>query len=300
MADQPRWPRGTPGGGHAPGPGPGRFRDLSPDWFEEGIGGNAMYSMDVGSHSVDSRWSRLVSARIARYRPSQWEATHPGEHMRDRWAELVDYMVTHDGMSERAARSAADEMLYEATPPRTVYRNGPHEVVIEDGAPDIPEQDLLQFLDDLIGDFPPPPGKLVRLSIAPEGKFYVRGGLTMRPSVDDDDEGDGDVPFSRLIILGADIFSPGYVADHAMPILRQGRVEPWRYVLAHEWGHTLTSGVDSQHLADHPALSSYAHRGGFREAVAEGFAEWYLTDGETDNPAALAYAEHYGWGAFDG
>lgn len=34
MTDQLRWPRGTPGGGHAPGPGPGRFRDTGAGWAD--------------------------------------------------------------------------------------------------------------------------------------------------------------------------------------------------------------------------------------------------------------------------
>lgn len=56
MTQQPRWPKGSPGGGHAPGPGPGRFRPG--DW-------------------VDQLSGRLASEI---YRPVWWEDVQVAGH----------------------------------------------------------------------------------------------------------------------------------------------------------------------------------------------------------------------------
>lgn len=72
------------------------------------------------------------------------------------------------------------------------------------------------------------------------------------------------------------------------------------YTITHEYGHARGyvggRGVDfwQQHKA---GLSPYG-RENADEGYAEAFAEWHVSEGRTDNAAARAYAEEYGWHTF--
>lgn len=73
MADQPRWPKGTPNPGQGePGPGPGRFRDTTPgagsagDWAQQMAGRWRLRLMDQAGEVDrygfdDDEWDGLLS-----------------------------------------------------------------------------------------------------------------------------------------------------------------------------------------------------------------------------------------------
>lgn len=77
-----------------------------------------------------------------------------------------------------------------------------------------------------------------------------------------------------------------------------GRV---RYAIAHEYGHAIMqknqSNAAAQAMyAEHKGDLSVYGKHDNKEAYAEAFAEWHLTNGKTDNPAVRAYAKKFGWG----
>lgn len=302
--EQPRWPAGTPW--RERGPGPGRFRDESPDWATRLASrtlefGNPTVSMDYGSaEAMGNDWVQQLVGRLEPkrgYQPGQWERVDPGQHMAERYGVLVQAFIG-DGMSPSSARQTAQQMFAEAVVPRAVYANGPHELVIESKNPlPVPDQHLTDYLDGLLSQYPPPGGRPARVYITPY-KWLGGGGLTVRP--------EDEVEYSPIVVLDEDVFYPKPLEDppegggpeFSMPV---HRVMPhWAYVTAHEWGHVLTNGEGGPFMRANDGLdasygmSFYGYRSK-AEAAAEAFAEWYGSRGLTTNPAARAYAEHYGW-----
>lgn len=67
-----------------------------------------------------------------------------------------------------------------------------------------------------------------------------------------------------------------------------------RYTLAHEWGHVLDTRSDSE-VTEHTDGMSVYGKTHAREGFAEAFADHYMTNGKSTNPATKAYAEEEGW-----
>lgn len=78
-----------------------------------------------------------------------------------------------------------------------------------------------------------------------------------------------------------------------------------QYVIAHEWGHVIDTR-SSDDVVEHDivkvngvwkqidGMSSYGKTDP-REGFAEAFADFYITDGKSNNPATKAYVEEEGW-----
>jgi hypothetical protein len=67
-----------------------------------------------------------------------------------------------------------------------------------------------------------------------------------------------------------------------------------KYVLAHEWGHVVDSRSDDKVTNHTDGMSEYG-KSHPREGFAEAFADNYVTNGKSTNPATKAYAEEEGW-----
>ena len=85
-----------------------------------------------------------------------------------------------------------------------------------------------------------------------------------------------------------------------MPILQMFSLDTeWRYTLAHEFGHAITPWNRMRSITrEWSAVGFYfSHYGQSdpAEGFAEAFAEFYLSEGKTINPAARAYAVDFGW-----
>lgn len=87
-----------------------------------------------------------------------------------------------------------------------------------------------------------------------------------------------------------------------MPAHADEKLTEAEWTLVHEFGHLLErrSGEsgdlhDAHSHGDHDhGLSEYG-RTNPQEGYAEAFAEWWVSGGKTDNKAAKAYAERFGW-----
>lgn len=295
MADQERWPRGTPVGPGGKGPGGGRFRDESPDWVEMAMGESPVASIDMGASKVADEGGGWIDRLLERidgqpYQPGRWRPQHLRDHMAARWGRLVQHLID-SGMPERVAKAEATAMMEDSALPERAYRNGPHEVVIEVDLrrPDTEqvEQQILEMLDRLLVDYPIPGDMPMRLAVL--SQVDMGGGWTIRP--------EESRHYSPVLLLGEDVFfGPRWMSANnpSMPSYATlENTERWRYVLAHEWGHIAHNGEDFDGR-EVGGMSDYGSSS-VREAVAEAFAEWFMTRGQTDNPAARAYAAHHGW-----
>lgn len=88
-----------------------------------------------------------------------------------------------------------------------------------------------------------------------------------------------------------------------MPVIN--KVTPSRYTVTHEYGHHIeeergnlgvSNALSSNHTVFH-ALSRYGRKNP-REAYAEAYTEWHLTEGTTKNVAARAYAKAAKWNTY--
>lgn len=72
------------------------------------------------------------------------------------------------------------------------------------------------------------------------------------------------------------------------------------YTITHEYGHArgYIGGRSVDFWQQHKAGLSPYGRENADEGYAEAFAEWHVSEGRTDNAAARAYAEEYGWHTF--
>ena len=91
--------------------------------------------------------------------------------------------------------------------------------------------------------------------------------------------------------------------NYAMPSAL--RVSPTTYITMHEMGHRHSNSAAvrddfdnrSERLfrSNRAQLSGYGRDFNAREAYAEAFTEWHLTNGRTDNPDVQAWAAEFGW-----
>lgn len=84
---------------------------------------------------------------------------------------------------------------------------------------------------------------------------------------------------------------------HFMPGYYKG--SRTRYLLAHEWGHTIDRRDRPKIIDQHKRLGSGSRYGqrAPEEAYAEAFAEFFTSGGRTSDPVAQAYAKEEGWTA---
>lgn len=106
------------------------------------------------------------------------------------------------------------------------------------------------------------------------------------------------------------MFEPGGEAQKYRPGKDMPSVKyasPVRFTLFHEFGHLFDytkngePGSSTQSLYDNPSIKSHLSEYGQTaspEAYADAFADWHLSNGYTENPASIAYAEHEGWKSY--
>jgi hypothetical protein len=239
---------------------------------------------DVQPASVDGSEGRTNSGYVA----GNWKLQVGNEDVIRETAESL----------KKASKSLSDEEALEmatkfiegtADESEIRLRNGPHEVRFSGKATEEEQKAFLAYVDRLQSRFPT--GHNMHINVVPstELEFGVGGETTLSTG------------YMRINerTLRQKTWASG------MPI--SSKVASALYVLAHEWGHALSTKdeADDHHTHDHALESggmtkygSKDHNGKKvpREGYAEAFAEWALSEGKTTNPAALVYAEKFHWG----
>jgi hypothetical protein len=284
--DHPRHPAKTAGGKG------GRFRDK--------LGWRAsLGSVDSISLSIGDDWSERVARQItqSKYRPGAWMPDKdPGRLVDERRAEAAAFMQ-RDGLPAVSAAMQAADMFRDIDPPNAVYRNGPHVVAIESDRDDIPIRELLDWVDELQRNNSA--SGPIRISVV-SGDFEASGQTH---------------PPAASILLNEKVFDEWRPESDSVGMPIQYQTPKWQYVLTHEWGHAVDpqflSGSGDFGMAGEVSqawmeatreggdMSNYGHTNS-AEGFAEAFAEFYLTNGETQNRAAIDFAVRFGWKARNG
>lgn len=233
-------------------------------------------------------WVDRVSRRLAgqRYTPGAWVQE-----------SVADYrFALENELSQDLPRDLIDELFADYDWPTAIYRNGDHVVTIQNRfLAQGRAKEILAHIDELQTRFPVQ--QKLRIAVVPDW-------------VIDGDRG-GAFPQTGIAYLSEEAFDDWAERQgdtYTMPAGRPGpdRAEQWRYALTHEWGHLLDpswsrdatdplyqqavhmSEIAEQHLSDYGNSNP-------TEAIAEAFAEFYLSRGQTKNPAAIAYATWLHW-----
>lgn len=268
-SEHPRHPAGTPGGRG------GEFRRFAAPGIHR-----IMANTTAG-------WVERVSRRLAghHYTPGAWQQE-----------SIADYRFALEAeLRQDLPQDLIDEMFADYDWPAAVYRNGDHLVTIQDRfLAQGRAREILAQIDELQTRFPVQ--QKLRIAVVPDW-------------VIDGDRG-GAFPQTGILYLADKAFDdwpPDMAETYTMPAAgRPGGVEMWRYALTHEWGHLvdpswtsdpndpLARQAQQMHEIAGKHLSDYG-RGDPTEAIAEAFAEFYLSRGQTTNPAAIAYAAWLHW-----
>jgi len=169
------------------------------------------------------------------------------------------------------------------------YKNGPHSIQFT--GTQVSDSDQKRFLnefDRLQSKYPV--DKDVHISVDPESSFGRGVGGETTP-------GTGHIRVNEKSLNEKTWSGMPASAD----------VTSSQYVLAHEWGHVVSTPEEAKNKSVHReaidvgGLTRYGIAGADgvlapAEGYAESFAEWSLTDGTTDNAAAKVYAKKFGWG----
>lgn len=237
--------------------------DVRPDYLPgewQAIGRGQLVELDARQLAARLRAER--DARVARLGSSRGEQTD---------AQIDEY----------ALRTATEESATWADAYVT-YVNGPYRV--QSFVKSVDEADLRKIatLADLLAEHGPLDRARIGVTAVAAGDLGAIGAH---------------IPGSGGDILLTPRAFAGVLADEAEKMPSAAKVSLLQYVLAHEWGHALSDAFDPSALfalVGIAGMSPYGQRNE-REAFAEAWAEWFLTSGQTANPAAQAYADHFGW-----
>lgn len=246
-------------------------------------------------------WAGRLSAVIARGVPGpigRWQEGSP----REAYQEMRDRMVAlFRGADPNASDDEIDRALHavlvggQVPVPMRVYRSGEHRIVVATDKK-VPVERIQQIIADL--QVANPSREPVNLWVVPRTHMMIpnaaaesiRGTGFIRLA----DDAWNERHFRKMVE-----HDPGYFMPQAV------EHDSLEYYLAHEWGHVVdysdVPGGDAKTQEDlkrrvNPHLSEYGWNS-TAEAFAESFAEWYLSRGQTENDAAIAYADMYQWRA---
>lgn len=269
-SEHPRHPAGTPGGRG------GEFTRAP-----------ATSALETLGNVLGEPWQIAVSRRLARdgYVPGAWEQVSQADY-----AVWLRQELKHELDDE-----VIDDLFAEYVWPAGVWRNGDHVVAIQHWSMLGRARDVLAELDELQTRVPI--SKPIRLAIL---DAHFLGGA--RGSA---------LPTTGIFFVAEKAFDewrPDQLGGGAvMPVADDGKVEQWRYAMAHEWGHLVDPQQVPRTWSDDAAKKAqdlmHEHEqdmtpygmGHRNEALAEAFAEWFLTEGRSTNPAAQGYARAFGW-----
>lgn len=231
------------------------------------------------------------------YKPGQWVREVGNEREMRTIMAAIDANATPEKRAAQEAangpdwiRKIAEQLLAPGGDDENeqVYSNGPHQVRFTGSLTRDQQDSFLGDVDFMQQHFGTE--NHMHINVSPRGKFDrgVGGETTLGTGYMNINE---DVALQRTW--------PG------MPISKQ--VSSARYVMAHEWGHSIDGPEKARetevhnHAIEVGGLTTYGRTGadGVRapaEGYAESFAEWALSLGKTTNKAALEYAEHFHWG----
>lgn len=147
-------------------------------------------------------------------------------------------------------------------------------------------------------DYPQPRNRTVDINIKPASAFRIE--RDDQGNIVSTENGYTEIENGRPtghVSINVRTFFDNDPGDGTMPVGHE--VPEWLYVLAHEYGHTITDVKRDddlwwEFLATRRAMSYYGRSSQF-EAYAEAFAEWRLSRGLTENLAARKYAQTFGW-----
>jgi len=273
--EHPRHPRGSERGG--------RFRMAAP-------------TASLITATTMGGWVARVNARLAGPVPPEWTPISQEQYRADLRAELSRDMPVE----------VVDEIFADYEWPAGIWQAGDHVVTIQ--TPELLHMagQIIAHLNEMQGRFPI--AQAIRFSVVPEQNIGGDRGTS--------------IPGTGVFYIADDTFDewPTHTDSgdpipegFSMPVGHSGpgQVEQWRYAMTHEWGHLIDPAARDRNLGapsyeGHQlvaqdmvedwgeALSRYGASSAM-EAVAEAFAEWFLTRGQTTHEAAQAYAAWLGW-----
>lgn len=225
------------------------------------------------------------------YQPGRWQRVSMRAHVEAAFedlkmtAEQYGYADEDDALWADAHRTVHEGGSYEE------YRNGPHRIVVSTTKA-VPVKEFLTQIEALLQAHPPS-RTAVSLGIVPQSRMVGKDSL------------------GETFGLGRHIFQISDEVLDTQPLTAEHTgqaamtVHPLTWVLAHEWGHAHTTAFDQDEkeaLFDRAmAAKVWAEENRYatkdiEEAYAQMFAEYWVTQGQTDNEIAQAYAAIFKWG----
>jgi hypothetical protein len=175
----------------------------------------------------------------------------------------------------------------------TNYINGGVTITVVDKIPKAALTKLFETVDNLMERNPLPlvhiivhRGSMARYDNQAAEAMSERGGITLvtQPSAFRELS-----PQKMKKIIESEWFVPSFADD------------PVKHTLAHEWGHLLDRDKLAREITEarlkemgETLISRYG-RTKVSETYAEAYAEWFLTNGKTNNPFIIEMAERFGW-----
>jgi len=274
-SEHPRHPRGTDQGG--------QFRLAAP-------------TVSLITATTLEGWVAKVNRRLAGPVPPEWTPISQEQYRAELHAEL----------SRDMPPDVVDMVLEDNVWPAGIWRAGDHVVAIQ--SPHLLH--MAPFIFDQMNELQRrfPIAQPIRFAIVPEENLRGDRGVS--------------VPGTGIFYISDDTFDewPTHTSSgdpipegFTMPVGRSGpgQAEQWRYAMIHEWGHLIDPAARDHNLGvpsyeghqrvaqdmveDWSEVLSRYGASAAEEGVAEAFAEWFLTRGQTTNEAAQAYAAWLGW-----
>jgi hypothetical protein len=234
---------------------------------------------------------------VSGYKPGQWRSITLKDEIDD-LAKQLDEAASPEKRKAQTEKLGPDwasqvaNMLLQGVDDKgdVRYQNDTHRVYFSGSLTRAEQKRFLEHVDFLQTNFPVGRGVNMHISVGPSSQFGkgVGGETTL---------GTGSM-FINEDVVKRDKWPAGMPASK--------NVDAALYVLAHEWGHSVSTPDEAREKHVHNqaviagGMSRYGTYGvtGVRnpaEGFAEAFAEWALTKGKTTNPATLEYAKHFGW-----